>query len=277
MYNDKKSLCDILNVGDFMKYKDFYEQEELRERKPEQKNNLIAEEFILKFLEMTYRDREELLYQTGNPIEELLYDFFSLKGTEFEKDFLDLLNSYNFNYSMSIHNAIYYLLATDREYDNTIDPLLWPGINDIKKDESKYILSTILGTIEVYKASEILSDSKSYHIFEKDLMGKCYDRTYDFLRENNDYRAILSYMPNFFYGGHYHAYLEKDNEVLDIASNALYCSRQSINKILCGEILAKLTYKQVKQKFNRIKNTIPDIGSKNKLLTLALYYDRKKK
>ena len=50
---DKKSLCDILNVGDFMKYKDFYEQEELRERKPEQKNNLIAEEFILKFLEMT--------------------------------------------------------------------------------------------------------------------------------------------------------------------------------------------------------------------------------
>lgn len=79
MYNDKKSLCDILNVGDFMKYKDFYEQEKLRERKPEQKNNLIAEEFILKFLEMTYRDREELLYQTGNPIEELLYDFFFTK------------------------------------------------------------------------------------------------------------------------------------------------------------------------------------------------------
>ena len=176
---------------------------------------------------------------------------------------------------MSIHNAIYYLLATDREYDNTIDPLLWPGINDIKRDESKYILSTILGTIEVYKASEILSDSKSYHIFEKDLMGKCYERTYDFLRENNDYRAVLSYMPNFFYGGHYHAYLEKDNEVLDIASNALYYSGQSINKILCGEILAKLTYKQVKQKFNRIKNTTPNIGSENKLLTLALYYDRK--
>ena len=176
---------------------------------------------------------------------------------------------------MSIHNAIYYLLATDREYDNTIDPLLWPGINDIKRNESKYILSTILGTIEVYKASEILSDSKSYHIFEKDLMGQCYERTYDFLRENNDYRVVLSYMPNFFYGGHYHAYLEKDNEVLDIASNALYYSEQSINKILCGETLSKLTYKQLKQKFNTIKNTIPNIGSKNKLLTLALYYDRK--
>lgn len=256
-----------------MKYKDFYEQEKLREIKPEQKNNSIAGQFISKFLEMTYRD--ELLYRTGNPTEDLLYEFFALKGTEFEKVFLDLLNSYNFNYSMSIHNAIYYLLATDREYVNTIDPLLWPVINDIKGDGSRYILSTILGTIEVYKASEILSGSKSHHIFEKDLMGQCYERTYEFLRENNDYRAVLSYMPNFFYGGHYHAYLEKDNEVLDIASNALYYSEQSINKILCGEILAKLTYRQVKQKFNEIENTIPNIGSKNKLLTLALYYDRK--
>ena len=31
-----------------MKYKDFYEQEKLREIKPEQKNNSIAEEFISK-------------------------------------------------------------------------------------------------------------------------------------------------------------------------------------------------------------------------------------
>ena len=41
-----------------MKYKDFYEK--LREIKPEQKNNSIVEEFISKFLEMTYRDREDL-------------------------------------------------------------------------------------------------------------------------------------------------------------------------------------------------------------------------
>lgn len=260
-------------MGGFMKYKDFYKQEQLRAIKPEQKNDSIAEKFISKYLEKICKD--ELLYQTGSPIEDLLYEFFSIKGTETEEVFLDLLNSYNFNYSMSIHNAIYYLLATEREYVDTVDPLLWPGINDIKKDKSRYILNTTLGTIEVYKASEILSDSESYHVFKKNLMGQCYERTYDFLRENNDYRAVLSYMPNFFYGGHYHAYLEKDNAVLDIASNALYYSKQSINKILCGEIIAKLTYKQVQQKFNAIKNTTPNINSKNKLLTLALYYDRK--
>lgn len=256
-----------------MKYQDFYKRIELRERKPSQKDNLIAEQFMLKYLERT--DKITSLHLTGISIEDLLYKYFELKGTEDEKVFLELLNSYKFNYSMSIHNSIYYLLANEREYVDEIDPLLWPGVNDIKKDKQKYTLNTILGTIEVYKASDILFDSKSYHIFKKDLMGQCYERTYDFLRENKDYRAVLSYMPNFFYGGHYHAYLEKNDEVLDIASNAVYYDKQSISKILCGEILARLTYKQVQQKFNTIKNTTPNINSKNKLLTLALYYDKK--
>lgn len=260
-------------MGGFMKFKDFCKQAKLRERNPRQKNNLIAEQFISKYLEKTCKN--QLLYQTGSPIDDLLYEYFSIKGSKEEKVFIELLNYYNFNYSMSIHNAIYYLLATEREKVDTIDPLLWPGVNSIKKDDSKYILDTILGTIEVYKASEILCDSESYHIFLKTLMGQCYERTYDFLNENKDYRAVLSYMPNFFYGGHYHAYLEKDNQVLDIASNALYCSKQSVDKILCGEIVAKLTHKQAQQKFNTLKNTAPDIPTKNKLLTLALYYDKR--
>lgn len=258
-----------------MRYNDFYKQAKLREKKPNQKDNLIAETFISRYLEEMHKT--ELSYQIGTPIEKLLYEYFLIKGTKNEKIFLNLLNSYNFNYASSIHNAIYYLLATDREYVENVNPLLWPGINNIKKDESKYILNTILGIIEVYKADEILFDSDSYHIFEKDLIGHCCERSYDFLRENKDYKVVLSYMPNFFYGGHYHTYLESDNGVLDIESNALYCSKQSIDKILCGEILAKLTYKQVNKKFKTLINTAPNIKQKNKLLTLALYYDRKKK
>lgn len=94
--------------------------------------------------------------------------------------------------------------------------------------------------------------------------------------ENNDYQAVLSYMPNFFYGGHYHAYLKKDGNVLDIALNAFYTSKESIDKILCGKVIAELTYKQVQKKFKAIKNIVPNVDSKQKLLTLALYYDRKK-
>ena len=140
---------------------------------------------------------------------------------------------------------------------------------------SKYILDTVLGDIEVFKASKLFSNSSSYHIFNKDLMGQCYERSYDFLKENRDYKAVLAYMPNFFYGGNYHAYLEKDEQVLDIASNAFYSSKESIDKIFCGETIAKLTWKQVQQKFEQIKSTTPNINSRQKLLTLTLYYDNK--
>ncbi len=255
-----------------MKYNDFCQQMELRERKPRRKDNLIAEEVISEYLKRTCK--VELSDQGENSIEDLLYEYFSIKESVDEKVFLEVLDFYHFNYSMSIHNAIYYLLATKRDHIDGINPLLWPGVYDIKKDKSRYILDTTLGTVEVYQASDIFSNSKSFHIFKKDLTGQCYERSYDFLCENHDYQAVLSYMPNFFYGGHYHAYLEKGDEVLDIASNALYDSKESIDKILYGEVIAKLTYKEVQQKFNTLKNTIPNVSPKNKLLTLALYYDR---
>ena len=256
-----------------MKYEDFCKQLELRETIPNEKNNLIAANFLLKYLQ-TIKEKE-LSYPTGNPIEDLLYEYFSLKGTEKEENFIKLLNDYHFKYSMSIHNAIYYLLATPREFIENIDPLSWPGMQNIKRDNANYKLETILGNIEVYKASQIFSKTPSYHIFHKNLMGECYERTYDFLKENTDYLAVLSYMPNFFYGGHYHAYLEKENQILDIASNAFYPSKESAKKILCGEIVAKLSWKQVQEKFKQIKNTTKNINSRQKLLTLTLYYDRK--
>lgn len=256
-----------------MKYEDFYKWEKLREINPNIKENLIAKNIISKYLEKTCKN--QLAYQTGFPIEDLLYEYFLVKETENENIFIELLNSYNFNYSMSIHNAIYYLLATEKEKEDSISPLSWPGIKSIDRFDSRYILDTTIGTIEVFKASEVLSNSKSYDIFNKALMGQCYSRTYDFLKENRDYRAVLSYMPNFFYGGHYHTYLEKENEILDIASNALYYSKESIDKIFCGDIIAKLSYKQVQKKFNNIINTSCDLKDKNKLLTLTLYYDMK--
>ncbi len=139
------------------------------------------------------------------------------------------------------------------------------------------MLETILGTIEVYKASDVLSKSKSIHIFDKPLNGQCYKKTYDFIKENHDYRAVLSYLPNFFYRGHYHAYLEKGSTILDIAANALYTSSNSANKILRGETLARLSYQQIKQKHKVLKMHAKELDSQQKLLNLALYYDYTKK
>lgn len=108
-------------------------------------------------------------------------------------------------------------------------------------------------------------------------MGQCHDRTWDFLKENPDYQAVLAYMLNFFLGGHYHAYLEKDGNVLDIAANAFYDNPDSIEKIFNGEIIKKVTYKQAIDDFERVKRKMPGVQNSQKLLTLSLYYDIKQK
>lgn len=253
-----------------MKYEDFFRQQYLRTQKPNLKNDLIAKKLLLKL------GVKNLPYPAiGDFSESLLYNYFYLKGTEYENKFNELLNLYHFNYSMSIHNAIYYLLATDDERVDSINPGNWPGIQEINKIDSKYNLNTVLGEIEVFKASEQYSNTHSSYIFERQLMGKCYERTYDFVKENQDYQAVLAYMPNFFCGGNYHAYLKKDNQVLDIASNALYVSEKSIDKIFNGEEIVELSYSQIEKKFRLLKHRIPKISNNSKLLTLALYYDHK--
>lgn len=112
-----------------MKYEDFYRQMDFCERKASHKNDLIAEDFIKKHLEKICEN--ELSYKSGSSMDALLYEYFKIKGTEKEIIFQNLLDSYNFNYSMSIHNSIYYLLATQREFTDKIDPLAWPGVYDI--------------------------------------------------------------------------------------------------------------------------------------------------
>lgn len=252
-----------------MRYDDYIRQSIKREDIVNEKNEEIAEQFLTKYLKNDF-----FLWDSANPINYLLYKYFAIKGTTEEQEFLQLLESYNFCYSESINNAIYYLLATEKERNDSIDPSSWPGVYEIKNKNPQYILKTILGTIEVYKASDILTSSKSIHIFDKPLMGQCYRRSYDFLKENHDYHAVLSYQPNFFYGGHYHAYLEKDSTILDIAANAL---SSSASIVLCGKILAKLSYRQIKQKHRVLKMHAQKINNQCKLLNLALYFDYSKK
>lgn len=97
------------------------------------------------------------------------------------------------------------------------------------------------------------------------------------MKENRDYKAVLSYNSNLFVGGHFHAYLEKDEITLDIASNALYTSKEDKDKVLKGEILAKHTYDEVVAAFNELLEKAPDLDKDdNKLQVLSLYYGMKK-
>ena len=84
------------------------------------------------------------------------------------------------------------------------------------------ILETTVGTIRLGKASEYFKDTKSSYIFNKKLAGECFDRTLEFVRENEEYDAIVSYVPNIFVGGHYHAYAKCGDTIVDPASNTIY-------------------------------------------------------
>lgn len=84
------------------------------------------------------------------------------------------------------------------------------------------ILETTVGTIRLGKASEYFKDTKSSYIFNKKLAGECFDRTLEFVRENEEYDAIVRYVPNIFVGGHYHAYAKCGDTIVDPASNAIY-------------------------------------------------------
>lgn len=257
-----------------MIYEDLCNQYQKRQKNSINYDELNAKRLLEEYLSKVGKSKP--CYNTASYIDDFLYEYFNAKEKGQEEIFDLLLRKYNFKYTNSVHNSIYHILEINKTESPKINPTLFPGLYNINEEGLKYTIDTNIGRIEVYKADQIYLSSTSYHIFKKPLAGKCYDRTYEFLKENTDYKAILSYMPNFFYKGHYHVYLEKDDQVLDIAANALYTSRKFANKILCGEILAKLSYKQVEQEFKNIKKTIPEVGSASKLLTLSLYYDIKR-
>lgn len=257
---------------------DFFAQEEFKEQNPSNMDYIIARKVLIEYFN-TCSNQPYAYIDTGNYIEDLLTNYFLLRGTADGKLLENIMRQFNFDYSMSIHNAIYYLLGQKRELiDLNYDPLLWPGVSKILATGSDYQIDTNLGTIKVSRASELFKNTPSAYIFDRDLMGRCYDRSYDFAKENWDkYRVVLSYMPNFFQGGHYHAYLENDYSILDIAANSFYRSKEDAKNILCGQIIKKLTYSEIEDDYSDLQREIPEIEvfSSNKLRTLALYYDYK--
>lgn len=160
-----------------------------------------------------------LLYKGYNEtfLSSLLDNYIYLRKNNKEKEMTLLLDKYNFNYITSIKYAIN-LMVNDYPSKYKKKAYYLPGIINIKEEKNLYIFDTILGRIYVYKANKILSSD----IFNKKLKGMCYERTLEYLYEDNTYQAVLSYQANYFNKGHFHAYLKKDNTILDIANNALY-------------------------------------------------------
>ena len=229
-------------------------------------NNLVAE-FILD----ECKELKPFNIHAKDAVGKLFLYYFLLKKVNNHHELDKILSNYSLNYTSVIHNAIYDMLE-----DNPVT-VLWPFVSFVEKCGSFYTLNTCRGSINVYKASDIFKNSKSSYIFKRQLKEKCFARSFDFLSENRDYKAVLSYDDNLFVGGHFHAYLEKEDITLDIASNALYKSREERDKVLKGEIITKLTYEEATDSFNKVLEEVPDLDrDDDKLQVLALYYGKKK-
>lgn len=219
---------------------------------------------------------------TGYFTNDLLENYISLKGTENGELLEQTMLKNGFSYSMSIHNAIYYMLAQKKDLKYTSQKNTkvtdWPGVIDYHQHKTAYTINTVHGDITVHKASEIFKNSKSNYIFNRDLIHRCWDRSYDFAKENPDYTIVLSYLPNFFSDGHYHAYLEKGSTTLDIASNGFYESETESKKVLDGEIIKKLSFEEAEETYQNITRNLSNkrlIKERTNLHLLALYYTQK--
>ena len=244
------------------------------EKNSDTKNNMKALDVFYEFLDKANVEPKKEL---NSPLENLLYNYFEFKGTEYEEIFNQVLEENNINYCFPIHNAIYHLLSNSNSFSRFAKASDFPGVSNVTKNKAKYTLDTKLGKIIVYKADEIYLDHKSYYIFLKELKNCCYARTYDFLKENqDDYKAVLAYIPHIFCKGHYHAYLEKyDGKVLDIAGNSLYDSIEEANTILNPDIIKKYTFEEVQKEYNENKDLFKEMQNKYyKLQTLTLMKDK---
>lgn len=255
-----------------MVFNDLIKQECIRQQQALEKDDQIAKKVLSEYASIHKFDSQII----GNGIQDLLYKYFSIEDFEDKQSLIAIMDKNKFNYIESIRQAIYYLLGRKQETESLyIDPIKWPGIDDIGYQDNVYILSTKFGQLRVSKASDVFKKTDSSYIFRKTLMQNCFQRSYDFIRKNSiDYQVVLSYEPTFFSRGFYHAYLESSDFVLDISANAYY-SKEDAKKILTGEIIKKLDYKTIESKYQSLVREMPELTENNnpKLLILSLYYD----
>lgn len=242
------------------------------------KNALISELVVQEYL--SNKTEDDIIYpKSDNGVSDLLTAYFLCNGTENQLLLKDIMQEYHCNYSASIRNAITILFGRESELrGKKTDPLHSPGMISISEDDDIYKLQTVLGDITVTKASPLFRNTSSNYIFYNHLVSECFLRSYDFVKENRDScQVVLSYMPNLFFSGHYHAYLELDEQVLDIASNCFYFSKEDSSKILNGRIIKKLSYDEIEEEYQFLERKYSDLHNSkyNKLYVLSLYHDYK--
>lgn len=201
-------------------------------------NKRVVEQVLMYFKHLAIHYK--LPYKELSSLAEtFIYNYVEL--TKYQKDDVKLvLKQKNYNQQALLNECIYNALSSNPLINIKDVPL----INNVTNDKDKMILETTVGTIRLVKASEYFKDTKSSYIFNKKLVGECFDRTLEFVKENEEYDAVVSYVPNIFVGGHYHAYAKCGNTIVDPASNTIYFDKTG-NLIEQGDIIFTDKYSNI--------------------------------
>ena len=228
-----------------MQFKDTINKFNQQEEKIKTKENRKAHSVLRKAAKVVGKKEMQDAYIFGD-INWLLKLYFNLKGTKKGEVLEKIMIENGFNISPSIHNAIYHLLGNEADYVGTrIEPTKFVGVDHINSNGTHHVLHTRIGKIEVYNATEVFKNDISKDIFKLQLPRLCYARAYDFVKVHPETKAVIMKMPNFFYDGHYHVYVEREDDVIDIAANAYYSSLEEASKVLNGEVIGKFTYEEI--------------------------------
>ena len=211
---------------------------EFKEEVMREADKQVLEQVLMYFKHLAIR--YNLPYKELTKLQDtFIYNYVEL--SKYQKDEVSLLlKQKNCNQQALLNECIYEALSSNPLINIKDVPL----INKATNDKDKMILETTFGTIRLGKASEYFKDTKSSYIFNKKLTGECFDRTLEFVKENKEYDAIVSYVPNIFVGGHYHAYAKCNDTIVDSASNAIYFDNTG-NLIEQGDIIFTDKYSNI--------------------------------
>lgn len=253
-------------------------QDDLEQTKMKHKNSDICYQALYEYLKSINFSYPANLW-TGFYLTDLfnIYKYAVVKG---DKDrFIEILDKYKINKSASIRNALYMILGNENELGsyNLLDKNYLIGVDKIEEINDIYKLDTCLGSITCFKASPLFKNTKHSYIFHSPLINRCFRKTEDFMMEDpSGYKAVLAYMPSMFTGGLFHAYLESDSNVLDIASNCFYPTIEDSKIALNGEVVKKMTLEELNYEYNKVLGSISNTDGirTNKLTLLSLYYNK---
>lgn len=226
--------------------------------------NGLIEESIVKKIKRHCKVQGDLGY-------DLLTCYKKLYNTKY-KEYCDLLlKKQKLRYCSVIHEAISWLLLPNLGFSCNpfLDVSFFPGIHNIQKCEDYYLLDTVLGRVSVKNAKDVFRGTETDDIFRRPLEHSCYQRCYEFLQINPDYKVVFSFMPCRYLKGYYHVYVVKKNIVIDITSNAYY-EDSSFKIPLKGKIIKVASKEEIEEKLLLFPDNFP--LHKDLFLLMNYYY-----